>query len=80
MSPAKASTSNDTMVSTRVIESVTESVNPLSQTDNSKQKDEAAKKAVDFSPIMDEQQQSRSKLCDEKIKLEVRNAFVSLSL
>lgn len=77
MSPAKASTSNDTMVST---ESVTESVNPLSQTDNSKQKDEAAKKAVDFSPIMDEQQQSRSKLCDEKIKLEVRNAFVSLSL
>lgn len=73
MSPAKASTSNDTMVTTAT---VTESVNPLSQTDNSKQKDEAAKKAVDFSPIVEEQQQSKSKLCDEKIKLEVKHAFV----
>lgn len=66
MSPAKASTSNDTMVTTAT---ATELVKPLSQTDNNK-KDESAKKSVEFSVIIDDQL-NKSKLCDDKIKLEV---------
>lgn len=66
MSPAKASTSNDTMVTTAT---VSELVKPLSQTDNNK-RDETVKKVVDFNLIIDEQL-NKSKLFDDKIKLEV---------
>lgn len=66
MSPAKASTSNDTMVTSAT---VSESVKPMSQTENNK-KDETAKKVVDFGPIVDEQL-NKSKLCEDKMKLEV---------
>lgn len=65
MSPAKASTSNDNMVTA----TVSDLGKPLPQTENNK-KDEAPKKAVDFSVIFDEL--GKSKLCDDKIKLEVR--------
>lgn len=65
MSPAKASTSIDTMVTA----TVSDIAKPLSQTDNNK-KDEAPKKAVDFNVIIDEL--GKAKLCDDKIKLEVR--------
>lgn len=68
MSPAKASTSNDTMVTSAT---VTEPVKPLSQNENNK-KDETAKKVVDFVLIVDEQL-NKGKLCDDKIKLEVRD-------
>ncbi|XP_037050338.1 protein cramped isoform X2 [Bradysia coprophila] len=63
MSPAKASTSTETMVTS------TELVKPASQTESNK-KDEPAKKSVDFSPINDDQP-NKGKLCDDKLKLEL---------
>ncbi len=72
MSPAKGSTSNDTMVTTTT---VTELVKPLSQMENSK-KEEPVKKAVDFSVIIDEQL-NKNKLYDDKIKLEVRHIQIN---
>lgn len=68
MSPAKASTSNDTMVTTATVSELV--VKPLSQTDNNK-KDEPLKKAVDFSLSIIDEQLNKSKLFDDKIKLEV---------
>lgn len=66
MSPAKASTSADPMVTT------TELVKTVSQTEsNKKEKDEPTKKSVDFSPLCDDQL-NKGKLCDDKLKLEVR--------
>lgn len=62
MSPAKASTSTDTIVT------MTELVKPAPQADaNKKEKD----KSVDFSPISDDQP-NKGKLCDDKLKLEVK--------
>lgn len=72
MSPAKASTSTDTIVTSST---ASELMKPASQTDN--KKDEAAKKAVDFGVIV-EDQLNKSKLCDEKIKLEV-SVFAKLN-
>lgn len=69
MSPAKASTSNDTMVTSATVSELVKT--PMSQTETNK-KDETAKKAVDCGLIGDEQL-SKSKLCDDKIKIEVRH-------
>lgn len=65
MSPAKASTSSDTMVT------ASDLAKALPPTENNK-KDEAPKKAVEFSLI---EELGKSKSCDEKLKIEVRHGF-----
>lgn len=64
MSPAKASTSNDAMVTTTTVTEL------ASQTENNKKDDPPAKKTVEFNGIVDDQI-SKSKLCEDKMKLEV---------